>query len=71
MNITNNVTVNIVFGKESLDHIRPADVLELMEKRSPKSVAAFIMTQVGGAMPRQICGCTFLELTSHHGPMSA
>ena len=42
MNITNNVTVNIVFGKESLDHIRPVDVLELMEKRSPKSVAAFI-----------------------------
>ena len=71
VNITNNVTVNIVFGKESLDHIRPVDVLELMEKRSPKSVAAFIMTQVGGAMPRPICGCTFLELTSHHGPMSA
>ena len=42
VNITNNVTVNIVFGKESLDHIRPVDVLELMEKRSPKSVAAFI-----------------------------
>ena len=36
VNITNNVTVNIVFGKESLDHIRPVDVLELMEKRSPK-----------------------------------
>lgn len=42
VNITNNVTVNVVFGEESLAHIRPSTVLELMQKRSPKSVAAFI-----------------------------